>query len=112
KVPVGITVVSGDDYTVQMANERYLQLVDRTESEFVGKPLPAALPEVAEAVVPLFDKVVETREPYYGYEFPTMLNRYGKTESAYFNFIYQPVPGKSGRAIDIVVIANDVTELV
>lgn len=112
KVPVGITVVSEDDFTVQMANERYLEIVDRTETELVGKPIREALPEAADLAIPLFSKVIETGEPYYGYEFPVPLKRRGKTETTYFNFIYQPVPGKVRRTTDIVVIANEVTELV
>ncbi|MHA4811903.1 PAS domain-containing protein [Flavitalea flava] len=117
QAPVGITIFRGKEFIVEMANATYLQIVDRTEASFVGKPLFESLPEVKEAVAPLLNQVLETGIPYYGNEFEVQLNRHGHKETTYFNFIYQPLyedagNGKrpeSGKASGIMVVANEVT---
>ena len=58
QAPVGITILRGKDYVVEMANDAYLQLVDRKMSDFVGKPLFDSLPEVKESVHRLLDSVL------------------------------------------------------
>ncbi len=109
QAPVGITIFRGPDFMVDMANEAYLQVVGRTESEFVGKPLFEALPEVKEAVADLLKGVYETGISYYGTEFPVTLNRYGKEEQAFFNFVYHPLREENDTIYGIIVIATEVT---
>jgi PAS domain S-box-containing protein len=111
-VPVGITVFRGPDFIVEMANATYLELVGKKESEFVGKPLFDALPEVREAVESLLTGVLTTGQSYYGYEFPVILNRYGKLEQTYFNFVYQALREEEDGITGVVVVANEITESV
>lgn len=111
QAPVGITVFRGPDFHVELANDTYLQIVDRTEDEFIGKPLFEGLPEVKDAVEPLLRNVFEKGTPYYGNDFPVTINRYGKKELTYFNFVYQPLIEKNGDISGIIVVATEVTEL-
>lgn len=108
-IPVGIVVFRGPQFIVEMANPTYLQLVDRKEEEFVGKPLFEGLPEVKDSVESLLNNVYHKGIPYHGHEFPVTLNRYGKSELAYFNFVYQPTYGDDGTINGIVVVASEVT---
>lgn len=112
QAPVGITIFRGQDMIVEMANETYLQIVDKTEEEFTGRSLYESLPEVRTIVEPLLNNVYKTGEPYYGYEFPVMLSRYGTKQLAWFNFVYQALRGADNRIDGVIVVANDVTELV
>ncbi len=112
QVPAGIIILRGDEFVVEMANDTYLQIVDRHREEFVGRPLFASLPEVKNAVLPLFDSVISTGQPYYGNEFEVTLNRFGKKEKTYFNFVYQPLRKANGKVTGIIVVANEVTALV
>ena len=112
QAPIGITIFTGFDFLVEMANDNYLQLVDRKEKEFVGKPLFEGLPEVKEYVEGLLTSVFTTGAPYYGFEFPVTLNRYGKKELAYFNFVYHPLRDDAGNIYGIIVVAFDVTQSV
>ncbi len=89
QAPVGIVILRGADFIVESSNFKYLELVDKTEEEMVGKSLFESLPEVRITVEPLLRQVFETGEPYQGVEFPVIINRYGKHERSYFNFIYQ-----------------------
>jgi PAS domain S-box-containing protein len=94
-----------------MANDTYLQVVDRPKEYFVGKPLFEVLPEVRSAVEPLLNDVYWKGIPYYGTEFEVVLNRHGKKELAYFNFVYHPLR-EENVITGVVVVASDVTEQV
>lgn len=109
QAPLGITLLKGPDFMVEMANNNYLELVDKSGHELVGQPLLKALPEVKEAVGSILTQVYETGEPYYGNEFPVDLNRYGTIEKAYFNFIYHPLKGSDEKINGIMVVASDIT---
>lgn len=112
QAPVGITILRGKDMIVEMANETYLQIVDRKEEDLVGRSLYEILPEVRSSVEPLLSKVFETGIPYNGFQFPVFLNRYGQRELTYFNFVYQALMDEDGSISGIVVVATEVTSLV
>ncbi|MFC5625071.1 PAS domain S-box protein [Algoriphagus winogradskyi] len=112
QAPLGITILRGDDYTVEMANENYLLLVDKSEEEFIGKPLFETLPEVQEVIEDIFLEIKRTGKPFFGNEFPVTMNRYGKHESTYFNFVYHPLKEQSGEISAIMVVATEVTATV
>ena len=112
QAPIGITILRGPDFTVELANEAYLQLVDRTEDQFVGKPLFEALPEVKETVEGLLNGVISTSIPFNGYEIKVPINRFGKIEDAYFNFVYHPLKDDNGQTNGIMVVVTDVTKQV
>lgn len=112
QAPVGITILRGPDYMVEMANDAYLLLLDRKEAEFVGRPLFDSLPEVEETVKPLLDGVMSTGQPFHGIEYPIPVNRFGKTEVSYFDFLYHPLKEEGGKIDGIIVTVTDVTEKV
>jgi PAS domain S-box-containing protein len=109
-VPVGIAIFRGPEFIVDMANETYLQIVDRPREAFVGKPLFGGLPEIRPVVEPLLNKVYQQGIPHYGTEFEVTLNRHGRREQTYFNFVYQPLR-EHHLITGIVVVANEVTQL-
>ncbi|NOT75896.1 MAG: PAS domain-containing protein [Cyclobacteriaceae bacterium] len=109
QAPLGITILRGPEFIVEMANQTYLELVGRTGTSFIGKPLFEWLPEVKEAVGALLTSVMTTGVPYHGFEFPVILNRYGKNEQTYFNFVYHPLREETGDISGIIVVATEVT---
>jgi PAS domain S-box-containing protein len=112
QAPVGIAILRGADYMVEMANEAYLQLVDREEQNLVGKRLFDALPEVKEAVKVLLDGVLNTGIPYHGYEVPIPLKRNGKVDVYFFDFLYHPLKEMDGTNSGIIVTVTEVSEKV
>lgn len=112
QVPIGITIFRGKEFLVEMANQAYLDIIDRKENELVGRPLFEAMPEVRSAVEPLLRNVYETGTPYYGNEFESPINRQGRTDTAYFNFVYYPSRDANGEVNGIIVVATEVTEQV
>jgi PAS domain S-box-containing protein len=112
QAPVGITILRGPNHVVEMANEAYLKLVGREESPFVGRPLFDSLPEVKESVSELLDSVYNTGIPFHGNELPVPINRYGKPEIFYFDFLYHPLKEEDGKISGIIVTVTEVTEKV
>lgn len=112
QAPVGIAILNAFDFIVEMANETYLSIIDRKEEEFVGKPLFDALPEVREFIEPVLTHVLNTGTAFNGNEFEVMIRRFGKQESCFFNFIYQPLFEASGEISGIIVVATEVTQQV
>ena len=76
---------------VEMANNSYLDLIDKSHADFVGKSLYDSLPEVRETVEPLLLGILDTGIPFYSSEFEVTLNRFGKKEQGFFNLIYHPL---------------------
>jgi PAS domain S-box-containing protein len=111
QAPIGMVVLRGRELVIEMVNDTYLGIIDRAREEVADRPLMEVLPEVKEAVQPLMDSVLETGRPFQGNEFEVLLRRHGKTEKAYFNFVYQPLREGSD-VTGIMVVANDVTNLV
>ncbi|MEN2401488.1 PAS domain S-box protein [Flavobacterium sp. MC2016-06] len=112
QAPVGITILRGPELVVEMANEAYLKLVDRSENTFVGMPLFDSLPEVKESVSELLGNVLKTGIPFHGYELPIPLYRYGKQEICYFDFLYHPLKEEDGEISGIIVTVTEVSEKV
>ena len=112
QAPVGISILRGPRYIVEMANDAYLQLVDRTEDKFVGQPLFDSLPEVEDAVHSLLDSVLNTGVPYHGNEVEIPVNRHGKLEIGYFDFLYYPLKEEDGKISGVIVTVTEVSEKV
>ncbi len=112
QAPVGITILRGPSYIVEMANDAYLHLVDRNEDLFIGKPLFEVLPEVKETVHSLLDSVLSTGIPYHANEAAIPVNRYGKQEVFYFDILYYPLREEDGKISGVIVTITEVTEKV
>ena len=112
QAPVGITILRGKEFMVEMANDAYIELIDRERTAFVGKPLFESLPEVEESVRALLEGVLNTGIPFHGNEVSVPLKRYGKQEVFYFDFLYHPLKEKNGEISGIIVTVTEVTEKV
>ncbi|KQS31113.1 PAS domain-containing protein [Dyadobacter sp. Leaf189] len=112
QAPVGMAILRGESFFVEMANDTYLSIVDREEVAFVGKPLFEALPEVRDYVEPILLNVLKTGQPFYGNEFEVILRRFGEPQQCYFNFVYQPLFEDTGETSGIIVVATEVTQQV
>jgi PAS domain S-box-containing protein len=110
--PVIVGYVKGANYVIELANERLLEVWGRTP-DVIGKPMFEALPELqGQGFKELLDNVCETGESFYAYDFPIALNRQGKEEVLYFDFVYKAFyeDGKQGRASGVISIGHNVTE--
>lgn len=110
QAPVSITVLRGREFVVEVANDKYLELVGKKREFFVGRPLWEGLPEVrTQGFDELMAGVLETGESFEGREYEVYLQRNGRRELVYVNFIYSPLKDFNGRVTGIIVVATDVT---
>jgi PAS domain S-box-containing protein len=112
QAPLGIAIFRDPDFIVEMANESSLELMDKKEGDLTGKPLFEVLPELKESVGSILNDVYHNGIPFYGTEFEMILNRYGKKDVAYFNFVYHPLKDTDGNISGIIVVSSEVTESV
>nr|WP_294779593.1 PAS domain S-box protein [uncultured Flavobacterium sp.] len=112
KLPIGICILKGEDLVVEMANNTYLQMIDRQETDILHKPIFDSLPEAKETAYPLLRKVFETGVPYYSDEFAVTLNRYNKEELGYFNLVFYPLKEESDAIDGVIVVCYEITEQV
>jgi PAS domain S-box-containing protein len=112
QAPVGLCILMGEELLIEMANNAYLEILERTEQEVIQQPFFSVIPEVRELVEPVLMGVLRTGEPFTATDFKVTLIRSGKPQTAYFNLIYQPLRNDDGEVTGIIVIASEVTELV
>ena len=112
QAPVGLCTLIGEEFIVEMANEAYLEMADKTEEEVLNKRLFEVIPEVRELIEPVLLEVYHTGIPFTATDYKVVLNRSGKPQTAYFNLIYQPLRNEEGSIAGIIVIAIEVTDLV
>ncbi|KRD10256.1 PAS domain-containing sensor histidine kinase [Flavobacterium sp. Root901] len=112
QVPLGIAILKGSDLKVEMVNETYLQIVDKTEEQTLHKSVFEYLPEARETVEPLLLQVYENGVPYFSNELPVTLNRYGKQEDCYFNLVFHPLREENNIVTGVIVVGYEVTEAV
>lgn len=112
QAPVGLCILMGEELRIEMANDAYLEILERTEQEVIQQPLFSVIPEVRELVEPVLMGVLRTGQPFTATHFKVTLIRSAKPRTAYFNLIYQPLRNDDGEVTGIIVIASEVTELV
>lgn len=112
QAPIGICILKGENFVVELANDLYLQLVTK-DKNFINKPLFESLPELkGQQIEQILSDVYTSGIPYIGSELGVYLVRNGKKELAYFNFIYQPLRDEFERIIGIIVVCNEVSSMI
>ncbi|MHC2991675.1 hypothetical protein OB13_08785 [Pontibacter sp. HJ8] len=113
QAPVGITILRGPNYNIELANPGVCEIWGRRQEDILGMPVLDALPEVREqGIKELLDQVYTTGIPYIAHELPIVLDRKGKLEEVYLNFVYQPVRNALGTVTGIIAVAIDISEQV
>lgn len=113
QAPIGICLLRGEDFIVDIVNEEYLQLVDRKREEFEKQPIWKVVPEAKEQGFDIIlENVRKTGIKYEGNEIPVALIRNGILETFYLNFVYEPLFDDEGFVHSILVIVIDITQQV
>ena len=112
QVPLGIAILKGKDLIVELANDTYYQIVDKTEEETLNRPVFVSVPESKETVFPLISKVYNEGIPFSTNELLVTLNRHNKLEECYFNIVFHPLREESNKVSGVIVVGYEVTESV
>jgi PAS domain S-box-containing protein len=111
--PVAITILRGPLYVIEVANPLIADIWGRTPEQLLGLPLFDALPEVrGQGFEEMLERVIETGEAYVAQEVAATIQRKGRLEQVYLNFVYQPLPDEHGLLTSIGAVATDVSEQV
>lgn len=110
QAPVAINVFKGPDLIIESANERMLEIWNKTAA-VEGKRFEEALPGIADQpFIKILQDVLETGIPYHGLESRAVIIKEGIAEERYFNFIYQPIADEEGKIGSILQVVTEVTE--
>lgn len=107
--PVAFSILKGEDMIVEVANNSIKELWGKGD-DIEGKKLTDILPEIRDqGFSELLQSVYATGEPYFGHESKVRLQRKGRWENVYFNFVYQPYREADGTLSGVAIIATEVT---
>ncbi|MEO8384191.1 MAG: PAS domain S-box protein [Betaproteobacteria bacterium] len=111
QAPGFMCMLRGPQHIFEMTNASYERLIGHRA--VIGKPLAAALPELADQhFARLLDTVYKSGEAYVGRKIKAMLQvtRDAPLEERFVDFVYQPVKDADGEVTGIFVEGVDVTE--
>jgi PAS domain S-box-containing protein len=79
----------------------------------INRPLEEALPEItSQGLIKILTDVYTTGIPFIANEFQVELKRFGKPETVFLNFIYEPIKNEVNEITGIIAMGFDVTEQV
>lgn len=111
QAPALTFILRGPDHLIELANPLFCRLVRKTD--LAGKTVREALPEYIDQYLPLWNRVLQTGEPYLGREVATRIAQdNGVEEERFFNFVLSPVRDGSGAVVGIENFGFEVTEQV
>ncbi|MEO5942598.1 MAG: PAS domain S-box protein [Ferruginibacter sp.] len=113
QAPVGIIILKGDDFMVDLVNPSICELYGKTQQDMIGKPIFDVLIHTrGQGFEELLNNVRLTGIPYRGDGVEIWLDRKSKLEKVYVNFVYEPFRDTDGSITGVIAVAVEVTDLV
>lgn len=112
QAPVAICVIRAEDLIVTEVNDGYLKLVGKSREQLEKRFIWEGVAEAAEAYSPIMHQVITSGTAFHGIEHELILNRNGRDEIMFIDFVYEPVTDLKGTVTSIMVVGNDVTDKV
>ena len=113
QAPAAVAVFRGPRFVVEWANPAVCAMWGRTPAQAQGRPLFELLPEAAgQGFEELLDGVLVSGVPHVAHELPSFIDRDGRRDTVYWNFVYTPLRAPTGHVTGITVVATEVTEQV
>ena len=111
QAPNPMVILRGREHVIELANPAACRVWGRSAEQVTHKPLFDALPEArGQGLEEMLAGVLESGKPYLGNRVPVGLDRGRGIETVYFDFVYSPLRGASGRIEGVAVTAFDVTQ--
>lgn len=112
QAPVGLCILKSDPLTVSLVNDQFLRLIGVERDDFEYRSPWETVPQVREQYEPVLLQVIQTGQTFTGMENSVELNREGKLEVLYINFVCEPVKDADGIVTHIMILAIEITEQV
>jgi PAS domain S-box-containing protein len=111
--PVAIALFSGPQFVITHANDRVLEYWGRKREEVMGKPLFEALPEASgQGFEELLQGVYTTGERFVAKELTVNLERNGRLERTFIDFVYEPYREADNTISGVTVVCTEITDQV
>ena len=112
EAPAAMAVIAGDELVFEVANRRYLDLVNRPAASVIGIPMLQAMPElVGLGFDDQLRTVMRTGVSWIGEEVEVPIARHGVIETTYWSYVYGPLRG-GGRTDRVFVLGHEITDQV
>jgi PAS domain S-box-containing protein len=113
QAPVGICLLRGDDFEVELANDSCLEIIRRSREDVVGKSIFVTMPELkGQGFSQILQEVLSSGNAFAAYEYETHINHDEYSEQLFLDFVYQPLRETDGRNDRIMVVVTDITTTV
>lgn len=113
KAPVAMCIFKGKEHTVEIVNDKMLELWGKKSEQVLGKPIFQGLPEViGQGFEEFLNSVLETGQTVNEYEVPATLPRKDGIELVYIDFVYEAFREADGTISGIMAVATEVTQQV
>ncbi|MEO6610875.1 MAG: PAS domain S-box protein, partial [Chitinophagaceae bacterium] len=110
QAPVAMCIFKGENFIVDLANDRMFELWGKPANEVMNKPIFEGLPEAKDqGFEAILQGVYTTGKTFSADGVPITLPRNGVIELVYVNFVYQPYREADGIVSGILAVAIDVT---
>jgi signal transduction histidine kinase/CheY-like chemotaxis protein/PAS domain-containing protein len=108
QAPSFLAVLRGPEHVFEYVNRSYETLLGNRA--LAGRSVREAVPEVqGQGFFEILDRVYATGEAFVGRAMHVLLERGGKLEDIYIDFVYQPMRDPEGRVVGILAHGSDVT---
>lgn len=109
QAPIGICILHRDKLTVEIANDRYAQMVNLSRIVLEGSSITQVLP-LASQYESILYQVLDSGESFYATEYAIELEREDqKKELIYVDFVYEPLRESDGSINRVMALVIDVT---
>jgi len=110
QAPVAMCIFKGENFIVDLANDRMFELWGKPAAAVMHKPIFEALPETKnQGLEAIVQGVYTTGKTFSADGVPITLQRNGAIELVYVNFVYEPYRESDGKVSGILAVAVDVT---
>lgn len=113
QAPVAIMSVRGENFIIEIANEKMLHFCGQTAEQLIGKPVFECMPDTAgQGFEALLTSVITTGKTFTANELPLKILRNGKVENSFVNLVYEPIYDEERNVTGIIGVHTDITEQV
>lgn len=108
--PLAMCIMVGPNLIVDVASDLIIDLWGKPAEQVMHKPIFEGLPDArGQGLETILKRVYETGESFVANERPVVLERNGRLDTVYQNFVYAPYREASGKILGVIAITIDVT---
>ncbi|GAB3164848.1 ATP-binding protein [Telluribacter humicola] len=113
QVPMAVAITRGVNHVIELANDRALEIWDRTAEQVLNKPAMVVFPELrGTPLEEISNQVYSEGKRFVTAESPVNLMRNGSLTTIYAQFVYEPMRDENGKVTGIMIVGHEITDLV